>query len=801
MKQWTIACRALLRRPGYSITAILMLILGIGATSTLFSVVDTILLKPLPYPHPDRLVTLLEASPSKNNKTSLIAPVRLEDWNRMNQTFDGIAAQYTENVTDTSGPEPERLSGRRVSPRFFDVYGAAPLLGRTFTKDEEIAGGPTVAVITHGFWTRRYAQDRNVLGKRLVIGGKGYSIVGVMPKEFTANSVDLWIPAQLNAFLLTRIREARFYIGIGRMKPGVTMQQAQADLARVQQRLGEQFPQSDKNWSALVGDVKEQRVGEYRRTLLLVFGAVALLLLIAVANIAGLTMAQLHQRDREMAIRSSVGASRGQVVATVMREILIIAAAGAVLGGIAAYAGISVMTKLFASLPRISELQFDWRALAFTALASLAAAAIFGLVPAIQSTRPNLARLLGESSRSVAGGQRRLQRGLVVAQLALTVLLLASAGLLLRSYYNLSHVDAGFDTSHVLTFHVGAAWDEDRARVGRLQLDILSAVERLPGVESVGVTNFFPATGATLNYQVTLEGIARTEEAPTFTVGERTVSAGYLQALKYPLAAGEWCPAMKPFAGFDKPEPGHAMVNRRFVEMYAKGQGVVRRHLRFAQNPPNVPPDEIVGVVGDVKEDGLGAAPTPYVYSCMSAGSWPDPEYVVRSQGDPRSLISSIRPAVHDADPNRAVFGMKMLDTLVDDALEQPRLNAGFLGLFAVSAMLLASVGLYSLISLVVTARTREIGVRIALGASSPQIMRLVFGGAAQMLSGGIVLGLVLTFAAERVIKTVLFGVSPLDFLTLAITVAVLGIVSAIAAFLPARRAAAIDPLEAMRSE
>jgi putative ABC transport system permease protein len=801
MKQWTLAFRALLRRPGYSITALLMLILGIGTTSTLFSVVDTILLKPLPYPQPERLVTVYEASPSKSKTESLIAPVRLEDWSRMNQTFDTIAAQYTENVTDSSGPEPERLAGRRVSPRFFDVFGTPPLIGRTFTKEEDIAGGPTSVVISHAFWTRRYAQDRSIIGKRLVIGGKGYSIAGVMPKEFSAPSVDLWIPAQLNAFLLTQLREARFYNGVGRMKPGVTIPQAQADLARVQQRLGERYPQSDKNWSALVRDLKEQRVGDYRRTLLLVFGAVGLLLLIAVANIAGLTTAQLQQREREMAIRSSVGASRGQVIATVMREVLLIAVAGAALGGVAAFAGVQLMSKVFASLPRMAELQFDWRALAFTVFASLAAAMIFGLVPAIQSTRPDLAKLLGESSRSVAGGQRRLQRGLVVAQLALTVLLLASAGLLLRSYYNISHVDAGFDTAHVLTFHVGAAWDEDRPRIGRLQLGILSSLQRLPGVEAAGLTNFFPASNATLNYQIVIEGIARTEESSTFTTGERTVSSGYLQALKYPLVAGEWCPAIQPFTGFDKPIAGKAMVNRRFAELIGKGQSVVGRHLRFAQNPPATPADEIVGIVGDVKEDGLGAASAPYVYSCMPAGAWPDPEYVVRTQGDPSQLTREIRQIVRESDPNRAVFGVKMLDTLIDDSLEQPRLNAGFLGLFAASAMLLASVGLYSLISLVVTARTREIGVRIALGASPGGIVRLILAGAGKMLAGGILLGLALTIAAERVMKSVLFGVSPMDVLTLAAAVAVLGVVSALAAFLPARRAAAIDPLEAIRTE
>ncbi len=774
-----------------------MLALGIGATTTLFSVVDTILLKPLPYPNPDRLVTLLEASPSKNKKDSLVAPARLEDWNRLNQTFEAIAGNYSENVTDTSGQEPERLAGRRVSPRFFTVYGSAPLLGRTFHPDEEMAGGPTVAVISYGLWTRRYGQDPGILGRRLVVAGKGYSIVGVMPKEFAAPSVDLWLPAQLNPVLMG-IREARFYGGIGRMKPGVTMQQAQADLARVQQQLGEQFPQTDKGWSAIAYDLKEQRVGEYRRTLLLVFGAVALLLLITMANISGLTLAQLHQREREMAIRSSVGASRLQVIATVMREIFLIAAAGAALGATLSVWCVALVSKLFADIPRMVELTFDWRALAFTAAASLVATLVFGAIPALQSTRSDLAPMLAESSRSVSGRNRRMQGALVVAQLAVTVLLLSSAGLLLRSYYNLSHVDSGFQTDHTIAFHVGAAWDEDRPRIGRLQLQLLAELERYPGIEAAGMTNFLPATGATLNYQITLEGLSQTEDNGTYTVGERTVSSGYLKALKFPLVAGVWCPAVEPL-DFTKPAPAKAMVNRRFVELYGKGQNIIGRHFRFSQNPPSYPADEIVGVVGDVREDGLAAAPAPYIYSCAPAGAWPDPEYVVRTQGDPRAMLQQIRSVVHGVAPTRAVFGVKLLDGLVDDALEQPRLNTRFLAMFAAAAMLVASVGLYSLISLVVTARTRELGVRIALGAGRAQIMRLIFAAAGQLLIVGTVLGLALTFGAERLIKSMLFDVNPLDALSLAAAIAVLVAVSALASFLPARRAASIDPLEAMR--
>ena len=803
MKLWTIAFRSLRRRPGYSLSALLILTLGIGATSTLFSVVDTILLKPLPYPDSGRLVTVLEASPLHDRRESLVAPARLEDWNRMNQTFTAMAGVYVENVTDTSGAEPERLSAWRVSPRFFEVYGTRPLIGRIPNPQEEVSGGPPTAVISYGLWTRRYAQDPGVAGKSLVIGGTGCMIIGVMPKEFARVGTELWIPAQLDPSLM-RLREARMYSGVGRMRPGVTLQQAQADLARVQRQLGEQYPQTDKDWSALVHDLKETRVGEYRRTLLLVFGAVALLMLIAVTNIAGLTLAHLHQRQREMAVRSALGASRGQLVADVMREVLLITAGGAVLGGTVAVWGVKLIPAVFTQLPRSAELHFDWRAFLFTALLSLAAAAVFGAVPAMQSTGADVGPVLAQSSRSISGGRRHLQRGLVVAQLAVAVVLLAGAGLLLRSYHNLSHVDSGFDATNTITFHVGAAWNEDRPQIGQLQIRILEELQRLPGVESAGITSFLPTTGASLRAQVQVEGLGlesgrNAEEGATLTIGGRTIGAGYFQALRVPLLAGKWCPPLQPFQsnGANK-----SLVNRQFLEHYAKGQNILGRHTLYPMSTQANPPmNEIVGVVGDLREDSLAAVPAPYIYDCASAGSWPDPDYVVRTRGDAHAVMQQVPQIVHGIDPNRAIFGVRMLESVLDSALEQPRLNTRFLTGFAAIAMLLASVGLYSLISIVVTARTREIGVRIALGASSMQIMQMVLAGAGKMLAGGILLGLTLTLAVERFINALLYGVSPLDALTLGAAIAVLSAVSSLAALLPARRAAAIDPLDAIRAE
>jgi predicted permease len=487
------------------------------------------------------------------------------------------------------------------------------------------------------------------------------------------------------------------------------------------------------------------------------------------------------------------------VIATVMREVLLIAAAGAACGAALADAILHVVAKHFADLPRITELGFDWRALAFAATASLCAAIVFGIVPALQATRTDLAPVLADSSRSVSAGGGGLQRGLVVVQLSVSVLLLASAGLLLRSYHNLTRVDAGFSTQSVVTFHVGAAWDEDRPSVGRLQQQIIGELQRLPNVESAGFTSFLPSTGATLNFPIALEGVAETHENGPFMVGQRTVTSGYLQTLHVPLLAGSWCPPLEPFKFNSSIK---AVVNHRFVELYAKNHNVVGRWFKYTQSSlANAPPNEIVGVVGDVREDGLALAPAPYVYDCPTAGSWPDPEYVVRARGNESTLMEQVRQIVHGIDPHRAVFGMRKLDSLLDDALEQPRLNASLLGLFAATGMLLASVGLYSLITIVVTARRREIGVRMALGADAGRILRLVLAGAGRLLAVGVGLGLGMTVVVERLLKSALFGVSPLDPWTLVGTVALVAAVSLIAALLPARRAAAVDSLDAIRAE
>lgn len=563
MTYWPAVLRRLLHHQSFSVTALVLLTVGIGATTTLFSIADTVLLKPLPYPHAQELVNVFESSP-KSRKESLIAPARLEDWNRLNRTFLALAGVYNENVTDTSTSQPERLAAHRVTARYFSVYGTKPLLGRTFNPQEEAVGGPQAAVIGYRLWSRRFHNSPDVLGKRLVLGKQGYTIVGVMPKTFISPMIDVWLPAPMNPYL-AHARDARFLRGIGRMKPGVTPQQAQDDLARVQHELGEQFPQTDKNWSALVDNMRDFIVGDHSRSIWLMFAGVSLLLIIACANIAGLLLGQLYQREHEFAVRSSLGATRLQLIGTIMREIGLLVAVGGFGGLLLSCWGIALASTTLTNIPRMDELRFDWRALLFVFGLCVLTAVIVGLIPALQVSYARLSAMLSKASRTATERRNSFQRNLLVAQLAITMILLSGAGLLLRSYYQLTHVNTGFNAQHVFTFHVGAEWSEDRAAVARLQQNILEELRRLPQVEDVGMTNFLPAEGATLRYHVAIEGLPGTAEENTDLAGSRTVTPGYLRALQIPLIRGQACPAFSA----DQNQPAKAVVNRSFVHQFA----------------------------------------------------------------------------------------------------------------------------------------------------------------------------------------------------------------------------------------
>jgi len=797
MPQWRIACRSLARRPVFAIATIFILALGIGSTTTLFSLIDAVLWKPLPYPNPGRLVSVYEANPAKNQNTSLIAPIRLEDWNRLNQSFEGISGIYSENVTDTSGTEPERLAGLRVAPRYFSVFGSPPLIGRVFQGDEEKFAGPLVAVINYPLWQRRYHGDPHVIGQRLILNGKGCTIIGVMPEGFGSRSVDLWMPAQLPPRLLS-FREARFFSGVGRMKPGVTIGAARADLSRVQSELGREFPGTDKGWSAQVSDLKDSRVGDHRASLSVMFWAVVMLLLIACANAGGLMLGQLHRRERELAIRSSLGATRGQLVGVIMREVIVLVAGGAALGCSFALWGVKLLRTVFLSLPRIDEIGLDLRALAFAVGASVVAAAMFGLAPALETLRTEMTGRLYQATRTQARGRRRMQHVLVASQFAVTLVLLLGTGLLVRSYSKLTQVEPGFDPSHVITFHVGAQWGEDRPMIGSMQERLVAELGRLPGVQAAGLTNFLPAAGATLRFEATLEGASGDADTGKMLVGERTLGGDYIQAVRIPVLQGHACPELR----MDFKAPTKALVNQRFVDRFANGASVIGRHISFGRQVPGNG-SEIIGVVGDAKEDGLDAPTYPYIYDCLSAGSWPDPEYAVRTSGDPRAIMAAVRQVVRNIAPNRAVFAVQTLEHSMETALNTPRLSAEVLALFAATALVLAAVGLYSLVMLAITAQTKEIGLRVALGAEPRRIVAGVIYDASKPVLLGLAVGGVLAAVAlnAKAVRSALFGVGVTDAITLLSVVAILALVSLLAAIVPAKRAVGIDPIRALREE
>jgi predicted permease len=786
---WRQTMRSLFRRPAYSAAAIATLGFGSGVLTAVFSLVDTVLIKPLPYPDADQLVTVYESSPVARERTSLVAPVRLEDWQRLNRTFVALSASYGESMTDTSGADPERLDGRRVLPRFFAVFGAPPIAGRTFTDLEEAANGPSAAVISQRFWARRFNRDPAAVGRALTIGGRRYPIVGVMAEPFAGGGTDVWLPAQLSPVML-ELRDARFVNGIGRMKPGVTVEAAAQDLLAVQQGLARQFPKTDSGWSAELRPLKEMRIGNAHSGLTLVFAAVASLWLMAVANIAGLMLAQVHRRSGELALRVALGASRLRVIGTVIREGLVLAALGGLLGTTIALWLTSIMTSVLTTTPRIGELAMDWRALGFALATNVAAAGTFSLVPALAATRRGLTQAVGHA-RTVAGGRHRLQKMLVVAQVAVGVLLVGCATLLGRSYVNLTRVATGFDSTDVITFRVGARWDEDRGRVGQLQTQLLANLEELPHVAAAGMTNFLPASGASLRYQVRVDGLAGANADGTISVGTRMISAGYLRAIRAPLLAGAWC-AMAP--GNSK-SPLPAMVNRRFVDRHAVGQNLVGRPVKFASMDSTF---AITGVVGDLSEDNHATSPVPYLYTCPAAGSWPDPEYVVRTS-DARALAADLRRIVREIDPSRAIFDVRPLQEVMDARLDQPRLDAAVLGLFAGAALLLAAIGLYSLFMLVVSERVREIAVRLAIGAAPGQVMRLVFSGAGRLLAAGVVIGVALAAGADRLLRGLLFGVGGFDLPAMTAALLTMTIVSVVAVAGPALRAARVQPILVLR--
>ena len=791
------AFRFIRKCPSFSITVILTLALGIGANSAVFSAIDAILLRPLPFPNGDQLMELRQFNPKMQSPRTRLAPVRLEDWNRMNSTFQAITGYYTEDDSETSGILPEKVTQAFVTPRFLQVWGISPALGRDFTTEELHFGGPHAILISDRFWRRRFGADPNALGKKLRINGFSLSIVGIMPASFLFpdRDVDLWSAVPADA-PIAQSREWTWYLAIGRLKSGMTLEQARANLSTVQKQLGIAFPKTDADLSVGIEPLKEMTIGGVRRSLWILYGSVSLLLLIACTNIVALLLARAAQRQHEISVRFSLGGSRTAVVTQLLTEVCVLALAGAALGLLVANAASKVFRTLAADLPRIEEIRLNWRIVLYSLVCSVFATLVCGLFPAIRGTRRDVSSSLTQASRTQVSTRNALQWLLVGVQVALAVTLLAGAGLLLRSFQELGRVSPGFDPAQVLTFHISGSYGETADWKGLTQRikRTVDSLSNMPGVETAATDGTVP--GVPSHYQTELKFSEGRQDPEHKMVAEsRFVSPGYFATMRIPILSGELCRESP-----DSTKSIHVMVNRSFASTYLAESTVVGRHLQEVPATAFLPPGEIRGIVGDAREEGLNREPGATVYWCTSAPG-PDPVYLVRTRTEPMAMAETIRQKIHEIEPARSVFNIAPLTDHLDEAFAENRLRTVLLAFFAATAVSLACVGLYGTLSYSVNVRRREVGLRLALGALQGQIVKQFLFQGLGVSFLGCVAGSVLAAAFARVLSGMLYGVSPTDVTTLLGVVVLVLVVAAVASLAPAIRAASVEPMQVLREE
>jgi putative ABC transport system permease protein len=781
------ALRSLAKNPGFTATVVLTLAIGIGANSAVFSAIDAVLLRPLPFPDADRLMRLEQKRPKVSQ--TFVAPIRLMDWSRLNSTFQAISGFYTEDASETSGELPEKVKRAWVAPRFLEVLGVSPALGRGFRPEEEHFGGPNAVLISDRFWRRRFNTDPSVLDKRLRFGEYSCAIIGVMPASFRFpdRDVDLWFFSPMDAPFAQQ-RQLTWFTVIGRLMPGVSLAQARENMSAVQADLGKQFPQTDAELIVDIQPLKEVAVGGIRASLWILFGSVSLLLLIACTNIAALLLSRAMQRQQEISVRYSLGASRHSMVAQLLMETFVLALCGAALGLFVAAGASRVFRALAKSLPRLDEITLDWRIVLYTLGAAVAVTLLCGLMPAIRGTRRSLSTSLMHGGRAVVSSRNPVQWLLVGIQVALAVTLLSGAGLLLRSFRELGRVSPGFEPSHVLTLHISTTWAEtgpaSKPRTDRI-LEFLSAV---PGVESAATSEGLP--GVPLGFQAELQvAEGRAETDPKILSDVHFVSNGYFATMQIPLLSGELCRD----AG-----PRQMLVNRSFANTYFAGSDAIGLHL--VPPGPIAQPVEIRGIVGDAREQGLNKAPAPAVYAC-GASSQPGTFFLLRTHGAPAAMAETIRRKIHEIEPYRAVFDVTPLEEHLSDAFAENRLRTVLLSFFAITAISLACVGLYGTLSYLVNTRRREVGLRLALGALRGQIVQKFLGQGLAVAALAALAGLGLSLVLTRLLAGMLYGVSPRDPLTLTAVILLTLAVAAVASLIPAIRASLVEPMKVLRDE
>jgi putative ABC transport system permease protein len=801
--------RMLLKAPSLSIVATIALALGIGANTAIFSVVNAVLLRPLPFANSDQLMMVWESDPTRGQVRGTASYPNFADWREQNHVFEHMATYYNNDFILTGRGESTRLQGAVVNADLFPLLGVAPAIGRGFlpTEDKPGAGG-RVVLLSQALFQKRFNSDPNVVNQSIVLNGKNHTIVGVMPQAFQFpiqnEPVELWTTVAMDMEgkdPITNERGAHYMNVIARLKPGVSKEQAQAEMTAISSRLEQQYPDKNLHKTTAVEPTLEALVGSIRPALLILLGAVACVLLIACANVANLLLARAMMRHKEMAIRSALGASRMRVVRQLLTESLLLSLTGGTLGLLLAVWWSDLLIALGKqNIPRALQVGLDWRVLGFTLLVSVLTGVIFGLVPALHSSKTELTESLKEGGRSSSDGARRnrIRGTLVVSELAIAVVLLVGSGLLIQSLWRLRQVSPGFESQNLLTLVVGIPEVKyPTEKQAQFYHDLVARIESLPGVTSASSVLPLPLSGDL--YRISFE----TEGRPVPT-GERpsadffAIEEDYFKTLGVSMLKG------RDFTVHDgaKDQPV-IIVNQAFARKHFPNEDPVGKRIRPGISTTVTDPvmREIVGVVSDVRNRNLSSELRPGYFIPMSQIPFNQMAVIVRTTNDPHSLITAVQNEVHSMDPEVPVFNVKTMDEYIAATVAAPRFNTTLLVIFASVALVLTIVGLYGVMSYSVAQRTNEIGIRMALGARVTDVLGLVFKQGLILVLIGEAIGLAGAFALTRLIRGMLFGVAPNDFITFAAVAVMLAAVALLATLIPARRAARVDPLVALRYE
>jgi putative ABC transport system permease protein len=795
------AFRTLLRSRGASLATIVILALGIGANTAIFSVVNAVLLRPLPFPHSERLVRIWHVPPAQSfpgTKTFAVSPANFLDWQRQSQAFEKMAIYGYVSLALTGGKEPEALSGARVSGDFFSALGVAPAIGRSFAPEENQPGAGRAVILGHELWTTHFGGSRDIVGKDIRLNDQPYRVVGVMPADFRLPSwAKLWVPLAWDA-QEQAVRNNHNYLVVARLKRGATLAGARAEMNAISKRLEQQYPEDDKDWGATVLPLQEDLVADVRPLLWILVGAVGLVLLIACANVANLMLAKSLERRREIAVRSALGASRTRLFQQLLSEALLLSVTGGALGLVmASFVVDRIVAFLTEQLPDIGKVSLDGRVLLFTLAISIVTGLLAGLVPAWRQTRTDSADALrGLGRASSDRGERRTRSALVVSEVALSIVLLIGAGLLIRSLWLLSRVDPGFDARNVVavtSFLAKPKYGEPSRQVAYFH-EALERLRAIPGVESAGGISDLPLTGGG-NWPIAIEGRPPLPVAQQPAVSGSIVVGDYFRSLRIPLRRGRLLAPSD-----DERAPGAAVISESMARRFWPGDDPIGKRLTMFFIPDRT--FQVVGIVGDVRSQGLERRePVPEIYVPLDQAPRSAMQMTARSLRPLPGLLREASAALYRVDPNQPLLEAKTMDQILADSLTRQRFAMALLASFAALALALASIGIYSVLAYAVRRRSREIAIRMALGASSENVVRMIVLQGMQPALFGMLLGVAGAIALRRILESLLYDVGVGDPWTLGAVAALLGLVSAAACFLPAYRAARVDPMAALRGD